>query len=237
MLDIETSPNVADVWGLFNQTVSLRQLRETSRVICFAAKWHGEKRVRFHSEHHDGHDAMIMEAWSLLDEADVVVHYNGAKFDIPHLNREFVKLGMPPPSPYKQVDLYTAVRKVFRFASNKLDHVASELGLGTKVSHEGHGLWTRCLAGDDSAWRSMRRYNIHDVRLTEQLYDRLLPWLPSHPTRTLYEVGGSCPRCGGPELERRGFSYTAVSRFQRYRCKACGTWSRSGKAEDRIDVR
>lgn len=237
LLDIETSPNVADVWGLFNQNISLTQLRETSRVICFGAKWHGKHGVIFSSEFADTHQGMVELAWKLLDEADVVVHYNGARFDIPNLNREFVLAGLPPPSPYKQVDLLRTVRKQFRFTSNKLDHVAQQLGLGSKVKHAGHGLWSRVLAGDEKAWREMRKYNVQDVRLTEQLYDRLLPWLTDHPARTLYEVGGACPRCGGVELERRGFAYTAISKFQRFRCKGCGTWSRAGKAEDRIDVR
>ncbi|NIV35232.1 MAG: hypothetical protein GWN58_38990, partial [Anaerolineae bacterium] len=51
-------------------------------------------------------EGMLEGAWELLDEADAVVHYNGKKFDIPTLNREFVKYGFTPPSPYKQIDLY-----------------------------------------------------------------------------------------------------------------------------------
>lgn len=239
ILDIETSPSVADVWGLFQQNVSLSQLRESTRVICFAAKWHGEKKVMFYSDHHDGHDVMIQKAWELLDEADVVVHYNGTRFDIPHLMREFLLAGLTPPAPFKQVDLLKTVRRVFRFISNKLDHVAGELGLGRKTKHEGHTLWVKCMAGDARAWGRMRTYNKQDVLLTEAAYDRLLPWIPNHPARTLYGVVSpdACPRCGGDDLERRGFACTAVSRFQQYRCRTCGAWTRSGKAEDHVDLR
>ena len=236
ILDIETAPNLADVWGLYNQNISLSQLRESARVICFAAKWHGEKRTMFFSEYHDGHDVMVQKAWDLLDEADAVVHYNGRRFDVPHLNREFLSYGLTRPSPFKQVDLLKVVRREFRFPSNKLDYVATELGVGSKVKHEGHTLWAECQLGSPKAWGRMRRYNVGDVRITEGLYDRLLPWIEEHPTVTLYKHG-SCPRCGDVELERRGFAYTKVSKFQQYRCKGCGAWSRSGQAVERVDVR
>jgi len=64
-IDIETSPNVAHVWGLFKQTVSLNQLMESGQVISFAFKWHGDKRVLFFSDHHNGHEAMIQAAHDL----------------------------------------------------------------------------------------------------------------------------------------------------------------------------
>jgi hypothetical protein len=92
-LDIETSPNLAYVWALFDQNVGLNQLVEVGSVICFAAKWYGEKKIHYHSDHHDGHEAMVAAAWNLIDEADAVIHYNGKAFDIKHLNREFVLAG------------------------------------------------------------------------------------------------------------------------------------------------
>ena len=38
-LDIETAPQVAHVWGLWQQNVGLPQLLESGYVMCFAAKW------------------------------------------------------------------------------------------------------------------------------------------------------------------------------------------------------
>src|SRR5450759_3278074 len=76
-LDLETSPNIAHVWGLWKNNVSLNQLIQSTNVISFAAKWHGDKRVLFRSDHHDGHEVMIQKAHGLLGEADAVIHYNG----------------------------------------------------------------------------------------------------------------------------------------------------------------
>jgi DNA polymerase elongation subunit (family B) len=236
-LDLETSPNVGDVWQLFNQNIGLSQLHEVTRMICFAAKWHDQKRVEFYSEHHDGHEEMVLKAYWLLNEADVVVGWNSKSFDIKHLNREFAKLGLAPPAPFAQIDLMLEVRKNFRMTSNKLAFVADYFGLHRKESNEGHGLWTKVLAGDEKAWAKMRSYNKNDVLATEAIYDYLLPWL-SHPHVGLYTGEASvCSKCGSADLKPRGFAFTALSSFQRYRCEGCGGWSRSGKAVNRVAER
>lgn len=238
-LDIETSPNLAHVWGLWQQNVGLSQLLESGEVICFAAKWHGDEQTMFFSSFHHGKTLMIKTAHELLDQADAVIHFNGARFDIPHLNREFVEAGLTPPSPYAQIDLLKVVKKQFRFPSNKLDYVTKALGLDHKVSHAGHQLWVKCMAGDYQSWEEMKKYNVQDVVITEQLYDRLLPWISSHPSHGLYEDGEEerCPNCGSTNLKREGKAYTAVSAYQRFSCKDCGRWSRGGKRLSGVEIR
>ncbi len=235
ILDIETSPGLADVWKLWDCNVSLSQLREVTRVICFAAKWHGKPGVEFHSDHHDGHQSMVAAAHRIVDEADLVVHYNGTSFDMPHLHREFLLAGMDPPSPYKNVDLLRVVKRQFNFMSNKLDHVSQQLGLGQKTSHSGHNLWVQCLLGDEKAWNKMRAYNRHDVVLTEKLYDRLLPWVPNHPHAGLYtdDERPRCGRCGSTKLHKRGLAHAQRVSYQRYQCQGCGSWSRGNRIERR----
>lgn len=228
-IDIETSPNLAHVWGLFKQNVGLSQLIDSSRTMCFAAKRRGSKEIMFVQENSpEDNSNVVEEAWQLLDEADIIVHYNGKKFDIPTLNKEFVTYGYPPPSPYKQVDLLSVSKKQFRFPSNKLDYVARALGLSGKVKHIGHELWVKCMAGDEKAWKEMAKYNKQDVRLLEQVYDQMLPWITNHPNLSLYTDLSSpvCPNCGGSHLIKRGVQHTQVSSYQRYNCADCGTWVR-----------
>ncbi len=234
--DIETSPNLADVWGLWNQNVSINQLRESTQVICWVAKWiGGVDRPEFRSVHHDGHEKMIRRMWALLDESDVVIHYNGRRFDVPHMNREFLTLGLKPPAPFRQIDLLETIKRQFRFPSNKLAYVSKVLGLSGKMEHEGHALWIKCMAGDPDAWERMREYNVRDVTLLEDLYSELRPWITNHPNRALYEDPDPdavrCPTCGGRKYERRGYARTNVSTYPRYHCLAesCGRWFRGSK--------
>jgi DNA polymerase elongation subunit (family B) len=229
-IDIENSPNVAHVWGLWDQNVSLSQLRESAHTISFAARWLDSDETVFYSVHHDGKDAMLRAAWDLLNEADVVMGWNSRGFDAKHLNREFIEAGILPPSPWRDLDLMLEVKKVFRFPSNKLDYVAGALGVGHKVQNRGHELWILCMAGDDEAWEEMKTYNIQDVDLLIDLYNKLQPWIKGHPAVGLYigeEYG--CPNCGSTKLSRRGFSYTGASVFQRFHCSDCGAWSRAAR--------
>lgn len=246
VLDLETSPNVAHVWGLFKQTVSLNQLLESTEVISFAAKWHDADDVLFYSIYdfdkqkitERKRTEMLRAAHALIDVADIVVHYNGKSFDMPHLRREFLKAGMPPPSPVKEVDLLLAVKSQFRMTSNKLQYVSTYVGLEGKVQTGGHELWLNCMAGDYDSWLLMREYNKQDVVQTELLYDKLLPWIPGHPHIGLYEGEiHACQRCGSTDLTKQGFAFTLLGKFQQYRCNNCKSWSRSKKNLMLVDER
>ncbi|MCI0526303.1 MAG: ribonuclease H-like domain-containing protein [Nitrospira sp.] len=237
-LDIETAPNVAHVWGLWNQHVHVNQLMASGYVMCWAAKWLGKNDVQFRSVHKDGVDTMLGEIHDLLSTADCVVHFNGTKFDIPTLNKEFLLHGLMPPPPAMQLDLLKVVRKQFRFPSNKMDYVAKALGFEGKLLHRGHDLWVECMAGNAAAWEEMKAYNIQDVRTLEQIYHKVLPWIIVHPPMGLY-LGrpDGCPNCGSTNLNARGYAYTKVSKYQRYRCNDCGTWTRSTRRTDASTMR
>lgn len=246
VLDIETTPNLAYVWGLWKQNVALSQLVEAGEILCFAARWTDRKRSEFHRVRQDDGtpDLDALQAlWDMLDEADAVVTYNGDRFDLPIINRAFALAEMTPPSPFVSVDLLRTVRKRFRFVSNKLDNVLGEFGLQRKADTGGFGLWTACMAGDAAAWRRMRRYNLRDIATTLALYVRLTPWLTAHAHHGLYghapdEAGQHvCSRCGSTELGRKGYAYTPLGKYQQYRCKACGAWSRGKTALARVDIR
>lgn len=142
VLDIETSPHIAYVWGLFKENIPIERVIEEGRTLCWAAKWTGDKRTEFASEHHIGHEQMVRVMWNLLNEADAVVHYHGSKFDVPKLNREFLRYDLLPPSPYKQIDLLKVVRKHFKFPSYKLEYVLNALGLRPKMKNGGFSTWT-----------------------------------------------------------------------------------------------
>ena len=229
LLDIETSPNLAHIWGLRDQYINPQHLLESSYVLCWAAKWLKEDEVFFDSVQKSSPKTMLRRIHKLISAADAVIHYNGTKFDMPTLNKEFLLHDFPPPAPYKQIDLLRSVRSQFRFPSNKLDYVAQRLGLGKKTEHEGYTLWVKCMNKDPAAWKVMEKYNKQDVVLLEKVYDRLLPWIKSHPNHNLFS-GRGCPNCGSSKLQKRGFTYTTTGTFQRFQCTNCGSWSKSSKA-------
>lgn len=229
MLDIETAPHRVYTWGLWNQNIAINQIEEAGYTLCWAAKWKGGKGVMFASIL-GGKDEMLTGIHALLDEADVVIHYNGTRFDLPTLNQEFLINEMAPHAPVIEIDLLKTARQRFRLPSNKLNYVARHLGIEGKTLHKGMELWRECMAGDAAAWRTMEKYNKQDVHLLEQVYEHFLPWIVNHPNAGLFDNGAEdhmvCPTCGGGDLQKRGLSYTKTQTYQRYQCQGCGSWTR-----------
>lgn len=226
-LDIETSPHAGYFWGIWQQNIGLNMLGEPTRMLSWAAKWYGSDEVLFANEHSHTREEMVLAVYELVNEADAVVGYNSVQFDMKHLNREFIEQGLVPPTPYKNIDLLTVVKKNFRFPSNKLDYVAGVLLNRHKLSHAGFQLWLDCMAGKAKAWAKMMDYNIEDVIITEDLYTKLRGWITNHPNHGLYvedQENPVCRNCGSTHIHSKGGEYTDtnVFRYHRYKCQNCG---------------
>lgn len=249
LLDIETAPTTASVWGLWKNNVGLNQIEADWYVLAWCAKWLDEKPV-FYEDQSDrkpgkmeNDRAILLKLWKLLDEADLVIAHNGRKFDLPKLNARFVIHGMKPPSPYRIIDTLDICKKHFRFTSNKLEYISGVLAPQQKKSKHhlfpGFELWKECLAGNPKAWKEMRTYNIQDVRALEAVYVALRPYHDTHPNVGLFfeDDKPRCKCCGSEKVVAHGWRHTNVSRYMRWKCKDCGGFSRSGQTQVPLAVR
>lgn len=236
-LDIETKPLLAWVWGIWQQNVGLNQIKQDWSILSFAAKWQGDpdSKIIYHdlsnAKDIDDDSRLLKALWKLLDEADIVVAQNGVKFDKKKIFARFVVNGFQPPSSFKMIDTMLLAKSAFGFTSNKLEYMTDKLNKKyKKLKHEkfsGFDLWKECLAGNQAAWKVMSTYNKHDVLALEELYNVLLPWGAETVSFSVYtdEEVHVC-RCGSTEFKLQGFAYTQVGKYQRYRCKECGSESR-----------
>lgn len=242
LLDIETSPNIAHVWGLWDQNVGLNQLVSEWHILSFAGKWLGEEKVFYfdQSKVKDIQDdaLLLSKVHVLLDQADIVIGHNGRKFDIKKINARFALHGFKPPSPYKIVDTLEIAKRSFAFTSNKLEHLTAVLNTKyRKLTHSkfpGHKLWTGVMGGNKEAWAEMKAYNIQDVMALEELYVTLRAWDRNHPNVDINSdtEAHACPSCGSANVQRRGWAYTNVGQYPRYQCTDCGSWSRGRTTEN-----
>lgn len=228
-IDCETSPHRGYFWKLFDENISLDQLEEPSRIICFAAQWHGEKKVTFRAAWAGGRRAMLKTLRAMLEEADAVITFNGDHFDLPRINGELVELRLAPLPALTSIDLYKVVKKL-GLASGKLAYVAPYLKIGEKVKHEGFPLWRAVMAGDRAARGRMRKYNIQDTVLLGDLYDVLAPYMTKHP-RIRDGKKGECTHCGSNKLQSRGNRYTLSFKIERLQCTGCGKWQDGKRAK------
>lgn len=224
-VDIETAPMKAYTFDLWHPIFSIEKIAEPDYILSWSAKWEGESKILYAGLNTHTKRQMLKGIYRLLEQCDSVVHYNGVRFDVPMLNREFALLGLAPPRPFHQIDLYKTVKKNFKFPSNKLAYVAERFGIGSKVQHKGFPLWIGCMEGDEESWQTMERYNKQDVVLVSRLYRRLLPWIKNHPNHGLYTdlSRPRCTNCGSSHVQRRGMETTKTGVYKRFKCSDCGT--------------
>jgi hypothetical protein len=237
--DIENTPTVVTTWGLYEQN-AIETLEEWY-IMSYAYKWYGESTTHVvalpdfkgYDKDKKNDKALCESLHKLFEEADVVIAHNGDKHDQKKSNARFIYHGILPPSPYKSIDTLKVAKKYFKFNSNSLNNLGIFFGVGKKIVHEGMPLWRSCMEGDLKAWSRMKRYNKQDVVLLEQVYMKLLPWMESHPNYNLLTgTVSSCPKCGNNRLQKRGFSYTRVGKYQQYQCiDGCGGWSKGERVD------
>lgn len=247
-LDIETSPIVGYVWGLWEQNLSIDMIKEDWSILCYCAKWLGEPKIisdytggRGKSKVRDDRKLMI-GLWDLLDEADIVIAQNGKRFDLKKIDARMIMQGHKPYSPVRIIDTLINARARFAFPSNKLAYQSRVLTDTPKSEHKkfpGFELWLECLEDNPAAWKEMLAYNATDVVATEKVYLKQRPWIRSHPNIGAYleDKNFCCTNCGSKELQRRGYATTQQGRWPRYQCQDCGAWTRGKQQQLPHDVR
>lgn len=231
VLDIETAPIKASVWGLWKNNVGLNMIECDWYILSWAAKWIGSDEI-YYEDKSDSWDTeedkgLLQNIWKLMDNADVILTQNGIKFDNKKLNARFILNGMPPVSNFRNVDTLVEAKKHFSFTSNKLEYMTDKLC--KKYKKQKHGefagfeLWSECMKGNQEAWAEMKNYNMYDILSLEELYFIMQPYMKGHYNVNLYTNSTDilC-KCGSGSFTNNGYAYTNLSKFDRFRCNDCG---------------
>ncbi len=237
VVDIETAPIQAYVWGLFDQNIALNQIKSDWHLLSWSAKWLDSKTMMYADQRHvkdvKNDKELITGVWNLLDQADIVIGQNSQAFDIKKLNARFIHHNMKPPSSFNQIDTMKLAKKYFAFTSNKLEYMSKALNkqykkLKTK-QFQGFELWSECLKGNLAAWKEMEQYNKYDVLATEELYKRLIVYDTSINLSAYYNKDVRICTCGSRDFKKNGFNYSAKCVYQKYTCLKCGAHTKDSK--------
>jgi DNA polymerase elongation subunit (family B) len=233
VFDIETLPLLAYVWMTYKQHVGNAQKRtKMHSVVTWVAKWLHEDEIieaKLTPQEIDDEDdsRIVKQLRDLFDAADIVIGHNIDKFDVPIINTKCLIAGIEPPSAFRTVDTLKIAKKTFRFPDNKLQSMCEALGMEGKL-HTDFDLWRGCMLGSTESRekyiQDMLTYNIQDVKQQEEVYLEVLPWVKSHPNMAQYVKGTEkcCTNCGSTNLEKDGYYYTSIGKFQTYKCTSCG---------------
>ena len=122
-------------------------------------------------------DSKIVEAVAdELRKYDILVAHNGVDFDLPFLRTRLMIHDLPPLPNFKIVDPVKIARKNLRLGSNRLERIASMLGVNQKKNVDGQ-VWLRAiLDGDKKAMDQITDKCVSDVLMLESIIDYLKPY-------------------------------------------------------------
>ena len=235
LYDLETSFIEYRGFSLYPNSIPHENITKDWNILSFSYKWLFDDEI--HSfyltpeEAKEGNDERIVkELWKLFDQADLTVAHNIIRFDNRKSNARFLKWDLKLPSYYKMIDTLAQARKMFALTSNRLDYLATFLGLEGKIENS-KGLWHKVMEGDAEAMQKMVEYNEQDVKLLEEVFLKLRPYFRGAQNIGIYIADdvASCPTCGSENLdwEAGGEYVTQVNRYKAFRCKCCGSLGRS----------
>lgn len=234
--DFETSPAKGYFFGGIWET-NIIEIIEYEQILCVAYKWHDEEKVHvIGQDDFKGYRAgklndkeLVKFFAEIIESADIVSAHNGDRFDLTVFNTRLLAHGMSPIAPTKSLDTKKIAKNKFHLPSNKLDFIADFLKISRKLSTH-KSLWFGCEQGISSDWKYMKHYCKNDVLVQDMVLDKILPFVKQqHNFNVISGTIQNCPNpaCGSTRIQKRGFGYTASTKYQRYKCKDCGTWSQS----------
>lgn len=255
--DIERRPGVYLEWGPRNGGFMGRdkQLIRSS-TISFSAKWYDQRGTIYHAiapvdsmfmqpEDVPGYREMLVALYDLLNQADIVVGFNSARFDQAKVLGEFARLGLGEPSPFRTLDIMRTTKRM-GWDYSSLAETLSALGLGGKLAHQGFQLWVDFLRGDPKAHRTMEKYNRQDVVQTERAMDGLRPYIKDHPNLNLWagfdDDGRAvevCCNCGHDKLRTvpERDALTTLTAYALVECRKCHAQMRRNFIKARTTLR
>jgi len=226
--DIETSPNIGLFWEAgYKKNIDYSNIVKERAIICICYKWEDEKTVyhlTWDSKQCD--KAMLQKFIEVANLSSEMVGHNGDKFDLAWIRTRclFHKIEMFPK--YITIDTLKVARSKFRFNSNRLNYIASYLGIGQKIKTE-YSLWKDILLKKDKlAMAKMVKYCQKDVVLLEKVFKLLRGHMENkfHYGAAFGQDRGSCPECGSDDLIRSAVRYTSTGiKKVQYKCKTCHT--------------
>ncbi|HRZ86159.1 MAG TPA: ribonuclease H-like domain-containing protein [Candidatus Paceibacterota bacterium] len=234
--DIETSYNIGKFWRAgYNLNINHNDIIHERAILTIAWKWEGDDTVHFETWNNGDDKELVQKFVNLMYEADELVGHNIERYDTAFIMTRALKHGILALPKYKQFDTLKKAKYHFNFNSNKLDYIATLLGLGGKYKHSGMSMWDDIILYDlfkmgtkekrNAAMGEMIYYNCIDVALTEEVFNRLRLY-STHETHHGVLLGKpkfTCPNDGSENVELIKTVVTAAGTIKRLmRCNDCG---------------
>lgn len=148
------------------------------RLLCCCFKFFDEPNVRsVVVPHLRDEPRALREISSIMREANVLVSWNGKRFDVPFLNAMCLARRRDPMPVGLHLDLLPHHRHYFRTRGHRLDGVQKDLATPSAKHDVPASDWKLALDGNAAALRRIVKHCEHDVRITQEVCMRMAPYI------------------------------------------------------------
>lgn len=151
-------------------------------VLCGVVQGDGKKPRIFRGDEINPHwrtkrsddKALVKAIVRELEQYDIWIAHNGAKFDVPFLRTRLMAWGLPPLATKKLVDPVWLARNKLRLSYNSLKQVAAHLGIEQRKTEVTPQQWLRAyLDGDTRAMNYIVEHCVLDVEILAQVINNI----------------------------------------------------------------
>lgn len=232
--DLESSLLEGYFFRIWQENIPMRRIKKQAHLLSVSFAFNDEpvQGYRLTPEQvKTGDDFdLVCKMAEAVNNCDLMVTFNGKRFDVKLLNTRALFWGLPPVKSPKHIDLFEQSKRVFKFPSNSMQNVSMYLGENGKLETSGSNLWERCSEWEnydecEKALIEMLTYGNQDIEATRDLYKRFQGWMKGVPNlgTITNEVTENktlrCVHCGSDDIfpmDKK--TYTTVSSFDLYRC-------------------
>ena len=174
---------------------------------------------------------VLQDIFDVISQADVLVGHYSKRFDHTFIQSRCIKQGLPViPNP-PHIDTWHIARYQLALGRNSMKNIAKFLDCDDQKDSVEKYIWRRVNCYDEEAIDIIAEYCLQDVRTQYAMTQKLMPLATHLPNMNVLtnEEKYRCPGCGGDNIQKRGFHFTKINKFQRYQCQDCGKWCRGRK--------
>jgi hypothetical protein len=218
--------------------IKYKNIDKDKSLMCFAYAWQHEKKVklcsvldnteRFINDHYDDYE-LCLKLKELFEEADIVVAYNGDRFDWKFFQWRCAVNGITAPRKPIMFDPFKVVKSEFLPTARGLGDVALALGLSMKAYMPDQN---KCASGCALTIGKTGEYCKDDIPPMIDIFEFLLFNGYIRKGLKINSILGNndlCISCGMDEFVDDGYDYTPKSRYELKKCVTCNTSQRGAK--------
>lgn len=237
--DLENSLMQAYTFNIWNTNIGGNRINKHSHLLSNSWAFDDEEvqGIRLTPEQVKNSDDLlvVVDMIKAIEQADILVSYNGISFDKRVLNTRALYHGLPPIRWGKHYDVMREIKKNFKFPSNSMDNVSKYLGIEGKNTSNHRMLWERCFEwwhhdSCEEALNQMLVYGKQDIVVLRNLHKRIMGWDKSGVnvgmiTKDINGVNTKdnhellCSHCGSSDVDKLlSKGYTTTTSYDIYRC-------------------